>query len=396
MARALGLFVIGVSLAGGRLACAQATTRLILSNGTGVPGHSGFVFGPFSNLTMNEAKDIVFLTSLRSARIDLRAVVRSTGVTFSVVAFQGLRSPIPRATYDSFSSPSMNAGGDIVFTAQLKDEVPTSAVIRVKGGSASAVAMSGDTVPGLLETTFQDFSAPLVNSAGNVLFGARTGGKTPGSGLFLWTRRGIQTVAIPPTLKLLPADLLEPAYFSHDEAGFVPRGTAPDAAVDQFFRALAVKSFQELNPPPELSQTFELLPARTGEAPVSMLLALMEGDSVQTVPLIGDPSQAVMARRQGGAALKHLGRVLGQTVGAREQLLFAASTAEQENDLAVYCYCDGQVTRLTSVEEYLPILQGVRGRPILGLSGDLQQTIAFIVPGGQGADSTAIYVTSLP
>jgi hypothetical protein len=190
--------------------------------------------------------------------------------------------------------------------------------------------------------------------------------------------------------------LLEPAYFSHDEAGFVPRGTAPDAAVDQFFRALAVKSFQELNPPPELSQTFELLPARTGEARVSMLLALMEGDSVQTVPLIGDPSQAVMARRQGGAALKHLGRILGQTVGAREQLLFAASTAEQENDLAVYCYCDGQVARLTSVEEYLPILQGVRGRPILGLSGDLQQTIAFIVPGGQGADSTAIYVTSLP
>src|SRR5712692_1448109 len=132
-------------------AYAQSTTRLVLSSGTGVPAHAGFVFGPFSNLAMNEADDVVFLTSLRSARIELRAVVRSAGVTFSVVAFQGLRSPIPRATYDSFSSPSMNAGGDIVFTAQLKDEVATSAVIHVKASSASAVAISGDTVPGIPE-----------------------------------------------------------------------------------------------------------------------------------------------------------------------------------------------------------------------------------------------------
>jgi hypothetical protein len=125
-----------------------------------------------------------------------------------------------------------------------------------------------------------------------------------------------------------------------------------------------------------------------------MLLILMEGDNVQSVPLIGDPRQAVMAKRQPGIAAKPMGRILGQTVGTREQLLFAATTAGQENDVGIYCYCDGQVNRLTSPEEFLPLLQDVRGPPVLSLAGDSQQTVAFILPAA--ADSTALYVTSLP
>lgn len=395
LSQVLACLVAGLAPAAGRPAYAQATTRLLLSNGTGAPGHTGFVFGPFSSLAMNESKDVVFLSSLRSARIELRAIVRSTGVTFSVVAFQGLRSPVPRTTYDSFSAPSLNSAGDIVFAAQLKDEAPASAVIRAKGGSTTAIVVSGDNVPGMQETTFQEFSTPLVSSAGNVLFSARTAGKTQEVRLFVWTPRGIQTLSVPGAMN--PGnDLLEPVYFSHDEAVFRARGTSQEAAVEQFFRAVAVKSFQDINPPPELSETRELLPARPGETPVKMLLVLMEGDNVQMVPLQGDPLQTVMARRQAGVLLKPLGRVLGQTVGAGEKLLFAATSAERENDLGVYCYCDGQVTRLTAPEEFLPILQAGHGRPILSLAGDLQQTVAFIVPGSSGPDSTSIYVTSLP
>ncbi len=392
------LFVLLVMavLAAGRMVYAQSNTRLLLADGTGVPGHAGFVFGPFSSLSMNEAKDVVFLTSLRSARIELRAIVRSTGVTFSVLAFQGLRSPVPRATYDSFSAPSLNSGGDIVFTAQLKDEVPASAVIRLRGGNATAAVVSGDNVPGMPDTIFQEFSAPLVNSAGNILFSARTGGKTLSSGLFLWTPQGIQSLAVPAAMNLTPNDLLEPVYFSHDEAVLVRRGTSPEAVVDQFFRAVAIKSFQELNPPPQLSETYELLPARPADPPVKMLLALMEGDNVQMVPLLGEPGQAVMAKRQAGIPSRPLGRILGQTAGAQEKLLFAATTAGQESDLGFYCYCDGQAARLTSPEEFLPIVQTARGASMLSLAGDLQQTLTFIVPAGPAADSTSIYVTSLP
>ena len=394
LVQALSLLALALALGAGRIARAQATTRLLLSSGTGVPGHAGFVYGPFSSLAMNKAKDIVFLTSLRSARIELRAVARSTGVSFSVIAFQGLRAPVPRATYESFSAPSLNDAGDIVFTAQLKDESPSSAVVRMRNGTSTAIVTSGDAVPGMPETTFEEFSAPLVSSAGNVLFSARTGGKTPGMGLFLWTSAGIRVLAIPTSMNGAPNDLLEPAYFSHDEAVFAARSASPDALVEQFFRAVAIKSFQELNPAPALSDIFELLPVRSGDAPAKMLLALIEGDSVQTVPLVGDPSQAVMAKRQAGLPSKALGRILGQTVGTREELVFAATSGSQENDLGFYCYCDGQVSRLTSQEEFLPIVQGVGGKAVISLSSDLQQTAAFIVSRGSGGD--AIYVTSLP
>lgn len=395
--RAWGIVIAaGLALAAPRPSSAQAHTRQLLASGNGVPAHAGFVFGPFSNLAMNEAKDIVFLSVLRSARIELRAVVRSTGVSFSVVAFQGLRSPVPRTTYDSFSAPSLNNSGEIVFTAQLKDETPTSAVVRVKAGTSTVVVASGDNVPGVPETTFQEFSAPLINSAGNILFGARSAGKRPSSGLYLWTRRGTQALVMPAALNLAPADLLEPVYFSHDEAVFAPRGAAREAALEQFFRAVAVKSFQTLDPPPAFSDTYELVPARAGDPPLEMLLALVEGDNVEVVPLRGEPALAVMARRQAGTALKPLGHILGQTVGAQEKLLFAATTAEQESDLGLYCYCDAQVTRLTSPEEFSPMAQTIHGRPVLSLAGDSEQTVAFIVADSQSADSTAIYVTSLP
>ncbi len=390
------LLALELALGAGRAAYAQATTRLLLTSGIGAPGHSGFVFGPLSNLAMNEAREIVFLTSLRSARIELQAIVRSSGVTFSVVAFQGLRSPVPKATYDSFSAPSMNAAGVSAFTAQLKNEVPASAVFRVEGANARAVVTSGDNVPGKPVTTFQEFSAPLVNSAGNILFGARTGGKTEETGLFLWTPGGIQSLAVPATLNLKSKDVLEPVYFSHDEAVFVRRGTLSEAAIDQFFRAVAVRSFQELNPPPQPSETIELLPARPVDKPVKMLLVSLEGDNVQTVPLVGDPSQPVRAKRQSGVAFKPLGRILGQTGEAGGNIFFAATTAGQENDFAFYCFCNGQAIRLTSPEEFLPIVQAAQGRPILSLAGDSQHTVAFVVPAGQASDSSAIYVTSLP
>lgn len=75
---------------------AQSNTRLLLSAGSGVPGHPGIAFGPFIDLAMNDNRQIAFLSSLRSPRNELRAVVVSSGVSFSVVAFQGLQTPIPK------------------------------------------------------------------------------------------------------------------------------------------------------------------------------------------------------------------------------------------------------------------------------------------------------------
>ena len=395
-ATALALVAIGLALGASGTAQAQSNTRLLLASGWGVPGHPGFAFGPFSGLAMNDGREIVFLSSLRGAKSELRAVIRSSGVTFSVVAFEGLRAPVPRTTYESFSAPSLNDSGLIAFTATLRDDVPTSAVVRVEGDNALAVATSGSPVPGNVDATFQEFSAPVINSSGNVLFGARLGGKQPTTGLFLWTPRGLQILPLPPELRLTPSDLLVPVFSSHDEALFVRRGTPLDAVTDQFLRAVAIKNFQDLRPQPEPSEVVEVLPARPGDTSVTMLLVLMEGENVQTGGLSGEPSQPVMAKRPAGGTLLPLGRIHGQATGPRGNIILAAAPAAQENDLALYCYCEGQVIRLTSPEEFLPVTQFSLGRRISSLASDGQNSAAFIAPNDASADSVAIYVTSLP
>ena len=392
----LGLLV-AFAVVGPQQLRGQSNTRLLLASGWGVPGHPGFAFGPFSNLAMNKQGEIAFLTSLRGAKSELRAVVRSSGVTFSVVAFEGLRSPVPKAIYESFSAASISDAGIIAFTATLKDDVPTSAVFRVQGETALPIVTSGGAVPGVPDATFQEFSAPIVSSAGNVLFGARLGGKQPSTRLFLWTPQGLSVVPLPPELPLKPNDLLVPAFSSHDEAVFVPRGTAVETVNEQFFRALAIGSFQDLRPQPQPTESVEILAARPGnEAPIKMLVVLMEGANVRTAALAGEPAQAVLAMRPAAPMALPLGRILGQTTGPRGNIIFAAAPAGQPNDLALYCYCENQVNRLTSPEEFLPITSTALGRPLSSLAGDARQTMALIAPNDPTGDATAIYGVSIP
>jgi len=379
-------------------ASAQSNTRLLLMSGWGIPGHLGFAFGPFSGLTMNGVGDIAFLSSLRGAKLELRAVVRSRGVTFATVAFEGLRSPVRNAFYESFSAPSLSDSGLIAFTATLKketEEIPASAVIRLENNVHKAVVTAGDIVPGDPGSVFQEFSAPLITSTGNVLFGARTGGKRTGTGLFLWTPRGLRSLAVPSELPLSPADLLRPVFFFHDEAIFVPRGTSEELVADQFFRALAVKNFQGLTPPPDPAEVAEILPAHVGETPIKMLMVVVDGDQVESAALIGTPAQAVQARQVGTSPVKPFGRILAQAMGSRGNTLFASAPADQESDIGLYCYCEGQLVRLTSPEEFLPITHGGKGSRIVSLASDARETTAFIVAGDQ-EEASAIYVTSVP
>lgn len=207
-------FLWWVATAGAVPAFAQLNTRLLLTSGTEVPGHGGLNFGPFLSLEMNGNQDIIFLTSLHSPRVDLHAVVRSTGVSFSVVAFQGLLGPFPRTTYDNFSAPSMNDSGVMAFAATLETDqadVPTAVVVRQEGTKPRAVVTNLDAPPGLAGAKFEEFSAPLVISDGSMLFGARWSGKGAGSGLFLWSARGLQALPLPAGLQLSPKSCWSPS-----------------------------------------------------------------------------------------------------------------------------------------------------------------------------------------
>jgi len=390
--------VLNLLLAAPPWLSAQSNTRLLLAAGSGVPGHAGFYFGQFSDLAMNDNREIVFLSSLRGPRNELRAVVRSSGVSFAVVAFQGLRAPIPKTSYDSFSAPSLDDAGTICFAAGLKDAEGnlSNAIIRVDGSGARALVTSADSLPGNPDATFLEFSAPLINSQGNILFGGRWGGKKPGSGLFLWTARELRSLEFPAGVSPAAKDLFEPIFFSHDEAALARRGTLPEVGLEQFFRAVAIRSFQELNPPPNPAEALQILAPRSDQAPVQMVLVVMEGENVQTALLAGDPSQPVMARRvEGAPEVKPLGQIGGQTTSAQGNIIFAAVPLDSPTDVGLYSFREGQVTRLTSSDEFLAIVQSALGKPFLSLAGDSGQTEAFIAPDA-GEGGTAIYVTSVP
>jgi len=378
---------------------AQVSTRLLLSSGAAVPGHSGFAFGPFSNLSMKGNEEIIFLSSLRGPRNELRAVVRSHGMSFTVPAFQGLLAPIPSTAFDTFSAPSINAAGVIAFTATLtsdRDDAPKVALVRQEDMKAKVLATNLDAPPSLPDAKFEEFSAPLVLSDGSVMFGARWSGKNTGSGLFLWTPGGLQALQLPAGIKPSAKELLEPFFAGHDEAAFFRHGASPEAAVEQFFRAIAIQTFQELKPAPAPAETTEVLAARPGIAPVQMLLVFLENRAIQTALLPGDPSQPVLAKQTPGVLPpKPVGGILAVTIGARGTMIFAAAPADAPNDLGLYCYCDGQVNRLTTPEEFQPLTQGAPGKPLVSLAGDAQQTTAFIAPTA-GGDNTAIYVTTIP
>lgn len=378
---------------------AQLNARLLLTSGMEVPGHGGLAFGPFLSLAMNANQEIIFLTTLHSARADLRAIVRSTGVSFSVIAFQGLLGPFPRSTYDTFSAPSMNNTGVMAFAATLESEqadVPKAIVVRQEGGRPRVLATNLDAPPGQPDSKFEEFSAPLVSSAGEVLFAARWSGKSEGCGLFLWTMRGLQALALPPGLELGPKDLLDPFFVGGDEAAFVRRGASLDAATEQFFRAIAIRTFADLQPAPDPTHMGELLAPRPGSPSIQMLLVSMETSTVEATLLSGDASKPVMVTDPPAAPpLKPVERILSLTVGPQGNMVFAAAPADAPNDLALYCTCNGQEDRLTTSDDFLPITTASPGKPIISLTGDTQQTFAFIAPTSRG-DNTAIYVTTFP
>ncbi len=389
-----GLLLISVSRG-----MAQTSTRLLVASGETVPDHPGFVFGPFSGLVMNARQQIAFLTTLESARLQTPAIVRSVGVTFSVVAFRGLVAPAADTVFESFGAPSMNDNGTIAFSAAL-GAAPSSGIFSVTQGKPVAVALAGQSAPGAV-APFQAFSSPVIGSSGAILFGALTGsgsGSPSASGLYLWTPQGLQSVPLPAGFALGPGEMLQPIFQSEDESVWIPNDVSVAAADDQLFRALAIRSFQSLTPPPNPASTALALAPLPQEKPVPMLLVILHGTQPQTMALEGDPTQPVMARLGAGAPpVLPLVGVESAVAGALEgRVVIASAAASNPGDLAFYCYCNGAVEGLTTSADLAPVAIQPGGRGIHFLTSDGSHTLAFTAPLAGQANTNAIFVTSLP
>lgn len=392
-----------VLLGAARPAGAQVNARLLLVSGSAVPGHPGFTFGPFRDLSMSGNDQVVFRSTLESPRNNLHAVVRSQGVSFSVVAFEGLISPAAREQYESFSAPSINSAGAVAFRATLKADAagkPTQAIVRVQGASANLVADNGGGGGSSLGQIFKTFSAPVIGSKGEVLFAARTGGASPQSGLYLWSDQGMRSVELPKDFHLSPGQILEPLFASHDEAVFVKSGVDMAAAREQFFRAVAVRNFQQLDPAPKPEDTVKVLAARPNQKPVQLLLVLLQGDQAETAELAGDPSQAVMAQTGGVAAPaseSSFASIQGQAAGRRSgSIIFAGVPSGQPDGFGLFCFCGGHVMRLTTQADFGLLLNNLSSKPISSFAGDGQGTVALVAPVGAQPGANAIFVCNTP
>jgi hypothetical protein len=380
---------------------AQVNARLLLVSGSAVPGHPGFTFGSFQDLAMSSNDQVVFLSTLESPRSSLRAVVRSQGVSFTVVAFEGLISPASHEQYESFSAPGINSAGDVVFRARLKAEAagkPTEAIVLMKGSAASLVADNGGGGGSSFGQTFKAFSAPVIGSDGAVLFAARTAGSKPHSGLYLWSAGAMREVELPKDFRLGPGDLLEPIFASHDEAVFVRRGENMAAAQEQFFRAVAVRNFQQLDPAPKPSGMFQVLPARPEQRPVQLLLVLLQGNHAETAKLPGDPAQPVMAQdAPGTGGDAKFAAIQGQAAGRRSgSIIFAGVPSGQTDGFGLFCFCGGQVVRLTTQADFGLLLGNLGSKPITSFAGDGQGTVALVAPVGAQSGANSIFVIDTP
>jgi hypothetical protein len=193
----------------------------------------------------------------------------------------------------------------------------------------------------------------------------------------------------------MPDDLLVPVFQSQDESVWVRQSSPRDAALDQFFRAVATRNFEQLNPVPSASETVTVLGPAPSEKPVQLLLVVLDGEKAETAELQGDPTQPVMGKAPAGlpldlpfAAIQ--AQVPGSTSGT---VVFAAAPLAHPENLGFYCYCDGQATLLGSPQD--ADITGAGPRSLASMASDGKQTITFVAPGPvQG--SNAIYITSLP
>ena len=170
--------------------------QLVVREGDSAPGIDGFTYGYFNRPLINNAGDLAFVATINSESAD-RGFVNDSAVFASVdgvvgkVAASG--EPAVGAEgmdYGSMLWQSFNDKGDIVFGAYLDDGLsaatgdgrgfqPGGLWIR-RGGSASIdpIAVSGDTAPGTDGALFDYTLSPVLNGAGDVVFGAalRIGG----------------------------------------------------------------------------------------------------------------------------------------------------------------------------------------------------------------------------
>jgi len=283
---------------------------------------SGEVLFP-NTPAINAAGDVAFVSSTG-------LFVFSNG---SITRLAARNSPAPGGgVFLTFTSPSINQAGQVVFTARLS--AGRTGIFLASGGAITAIARTATPAP-TGGTFFSFLQAPSLNDAGEVAFAALVNGSGP-SGVFLYSNGQINLPI--PTFTQVPGGTLANAQFvSLNNAGQI--------------------SF--------VGQTFESQP--------KLGVYLFSGGSISAVMLPGQTSPEGNIFTQG----------LNTAIDDQGRVALLARTDNSNN--SVYLFSNAQISRVAGQGDFIPGAARFRGAIPFALT-DQGQTLLLgsTFPGGTG------------
>jgi hypothetical protein len=158
------------------------TDRAVALSTDTAPGTGGGTYFNFSSFSINASGDVVFIANLA------QGIFVDSGGTDRAVALGTDTAPgTGGGTYGggwNLVKP-INDSGDVVFPSLVTGGTVREGIFVDSGGTDTAVALSGNTAPGTGGGTYWSISNASINASGDVVFSARVAGSTVDSGIFV-------------------------------------------------------------------------------------------------------------------------------------------------------------------------------------------------------------------
>lgn len=148
---------------------ASPSFDVVVVSGDTAPDNDGTFDNVFSgDAVFNDAGQVGFRASLTGTPND-QGIFRRDGATGPIVqvARTGQAVPNGTGTFDTFSVPSMNDAGEMVFQSFVTGG-PARSLLRFDGSSAQKVAQENDPAVGGGTVTFVSTLSPLISGSGQI------------------------------------------------------------------------------------------------------------------------------------------------------------------------------------------------------------------------------------
>ena len=166
---------------------ASETVRLVPGSVAPDTGGGTYEANPadLNRHALNGSGDVTFFSDVLGSDVTSGIFVASAGGDSSV-ALEGDPAPgTGGGSYASFSGPSVNTAGSVVFGADVAGGAVTSGIFRAVGATDSKVALRGDPAPDTGGGVYDLLLMPVVGDGGHVAFFAGTTGGSVAGGVFL-------------------------------------------------------------------------------------------------------------------------------------------------------------------------------------------------------------------